>query len=230
MKDFPYLATVARSVLAVQATSAASERVFSSAGFIGNRHRSRLSVDSLELCTLVKDALKQGIDLTKEAKELWRKKNSIANKKRSETQIERMKEHATKKAREMARGVPPFAELSSPSIQEEENMADSESFEIEFSSDQEELVLWDALTGAGDELVDAKSLKRLFDEEVEGEEDENIDSVSANEQHILRPKYNANRISGASEMMEALSIANKPGSQIILPGDDNFNKKVVVDE
>ena len=74
MKDFPYLATVARSVLAVQATSAASERVFSSAGFIGNRHRSRLSVDSLELCTLVKDALKQGIDLTKEAKELWRKK------------------------------------------------------------------------------------------------------------------------------------------------------------
>jgi len=94
---FPQLAKVARSILAIQATSAASERVFSSAGFIGNRHRSRLSLDSLEVCTLVRDALKQNIDIRKMVGELNAEKKEKANRQRSETQTKRVEMGFTSK-------------------------------------------------------------------------------------------------------------------------------------
>jgi hAT family C-terminal dimerisation region/Hermes transposase DNA-binding domain len=87
---FPQLAKVARSILAIQATSAVSERVFSSPEFTKNRHRSRLSLDSLEICTLVRDALKQNIDLGKIMGEVNAEKKEKAKRKRKESQTKRM--------------------------------------------------------------------------------------------------------------------------------------------
>jgi hypothetical protein len=65
---FPCLAHVARTLLAAQATSAASERVFSAAGNIASKLRNTLTPDSLELCVLVRSAIKNGINLRSEFK------------------------------------------------------------------------------------------------------------------------------------------------------------------
>jgi len=98
---FPNLSKVARSILAVQATSAASERIFSNGGFIGNHHRNRLSADALEVCTLVRDALAQNIDLRKMVQDIWKEKKESANKKRSVAQTKLIEmRSAAKKARQ----------------------------------------------------------------------------------------------------------------------------------
>ena len=81
--QFPYLAHAARSLLAMQATSAASERMFSSAGFVSNPTRNRLSPDTLELCVLVTSALRNGIDLREGVRRLKEEKKTGANAKRS---------------------------------------------------------------------------------------------------------------------------------------------------
>jgi hypothetical protein len=83
--SYPLLAHVARSLLSVQATSAACERAFSSAGLIANHLRSSLSPDTLELCALVKSALQNGLDLRAELRALRAKAADVANKKRSAT-------------------------------------------------------------------------------------------------------------------------------------------------
>jgi hypothetical protein len=60
---YPHLAHVARSLLSVQATSAASERLFSSAGLISSKLRSSLSPDTLEACATIRDAVSRGVDV-----------------------------------------------------------------------------------------------------------------------------------------------------------------------
>ena len=97
--EFPNLSKVARSILAIQATSAASERIFSNAGFIGNPRRNRLSVDSLEICTLVRDALAQNIDLKQRVKEIWKRKNDKAKERRLETRQNKIENGSAKKNR-----------------------------------------------------------------------------------------------------------------------------------
>jgi len=57
----------ARLVLCVPASSAASERVFSSAGFIVDKQRSRLSEDNVIMLTTVRDYLKRMTDIECEA-------------------------------------------------------------------------------------------------------------------------------------------------------------------
>lgn len=52
---FPRLAKVARRFLSCQATSAASERVFSRSGGIATKTRNRLSGSTLQMLTFLKD-------------------------------------------------------------------------------------------------------------------------------------------------------------------------------
>jgi hypothetical protein len=82
-RRFPHLAHVARTLLSAQATSAASERVFSTTGFIMSVVRSSLSPDMLELCALVKSAVKNGIDLRAEVGHLKTARKLAANKRRT---------------------------------------------------------------------------------------------------------------------------------------------------
>ena len=80
---YPHLAHVARSLLAIQATSAASERLFSVAGFSADGTRNRVSPDTLELAVLVRSAIQNGIDLREEVRRLQNAKATTANAKRS---------------------------------------------------------------------------------------------------------------------------------------------------
>lgn len=57
--SFPILAHVARSVLAAQATSAGSERLFSSARIVMGELRGQLRGDTAEACVVGRDALRQ---------------------------------------------------------------------------------------------------------------------------------------------------------------------------
>ena len=49
----------------VLSTYAASERMFSSSGFVNSPTRNRLSPDTLELCVLVKSALRNGTNFAR---------------------------------------------------------------------------------------------------------------------------------------------------------------------
>ena len=51
---FPHLYKLARSILAVPATSASSEREFSAAGFLLNEKRSRLKPETVESLLLIR--------------------------------------------------------------------------------------------------------------------------------------------------------------------------------
>ena len=59
---FPKLAKVARRFLSVQATSAASERVFSRSGGVSTKIRNRLNGETLQMLTFLRD----NKDLTKQ--------------------------------------------------------------------------------------------------------------------------------------------------------------------
>ncbi|KAG5462785.1 MAG: ribonuclease H-like domain-containing protein [Olpidium bornovanus] len=57
--EFPTLAKMARNVLAIQATSAPSERVFSSGRRVLRWDRTRMSPETLEMLVLIKDWYKE---------------------------------------------------------------------------------------------------------------------------------------------------------------------------
>ena len=67
----------------ILSTYAASERMFSSSGFVNSPTRNRLSPDTLELCVLVTSALRNGIDLREGVRRLKEEKKTGANAKRS---------------------------------------------------------------------------------------------------------------------------------------------------
>jgi hAT family C-terminal dimerisation region len=153
--EFPHLASVARSLLAAQATSAPSERLFSNARFIGNRHRSRLTTDSLESCALLRDALKQDIDVKKLVNDIWQKKRESTNRKRSETRFQRMEgDPSDKKAR--------FGDESTPPTRDDD---------IDLTDDDDEP---EVETRETSEEVTKRQLKiaQLLFDNVESDEDE----------------------------------------------------------
>jgi hypothetical protein len=79
----PVLAVLARSLLSMQASSAASERLFSVSGMIVTPLRSQLSTQNVEAATLVRAAVLSGIDLRPEIARLQRENAQTANQKRS---------------------------------------------------------------------------------------------------------------------------------------------------
>jgi hypothetical protein len=97
---YPHLARVARSLLAVPASSASSERLFSSAGLVSSGLRARMSADMLELCALTRSAIKEGFDVRELVARLIKAKAEAANKKRSATMVLR---HAAKRMRQWTR-------------------------------------------------------------------------------------------------------------------------------
>jgi hypothetical protein len=58
---YPHLAHVARTILAAPASSAGTERLFSSAGLASSGLRASISPDTLEMCALVRSAQKDGM-------------------------------------------------------------------------------------------------------------------------------------------------------------------------
>lgn len=81
--QFPLLAHVSSSILCVQASSAASERLFSASGSTASLQRSSLSPDMLEVCNMVQSAARNGIDVRAEVAEELQLKMLDANAKRS---------------------------------------------------------------------------------------------------------------------------------------------------
>lgn len=79
---YPHLAHVARSLLSVQATSAASERLFSAAGLVSTKLRSSLSPDVLEACALTRDAISRGVDVFAAVERLREKRRAERRAKR----------------------------------------------------------------------------------------------------------------------------------------------------
>lgn len=84
--NFPVLGHIARVLLPAQATSAASEEAFSSAGFIMSPHRASMSVDSLELAVVLRNAIKNGFNIHDAYFAHLQVKKADANRKRSATQ------------------------------------------------------------------------------------------------------------------------------------------------
>ena len=82
---YPRLAHVARSLLAVQATSAASERLFSQAGLLSTAIRNRLSAESIEMSVILRSAFRNGVNLVDRAKNLSAENRMKANQKRRDT-------------------------------------------------------------------------------------------------------------------------------------------------
>jgi hypothetical protein len=85
---YPCLSQLACSILALQASSAESERGFSRAGIIDTALRNRLSAESLEAATIVRSAELGGISLLDVMEKMQLEKKAAANKKRSATQLE----------------------------------------------------------------------------------------------------------------------------------------------
>jgi hypothetical protein len=65
-KTFKHLSLLARSVLPVQCSSAAAERLFSAANNICSGNRTRLSSALLEAATMVRSVVQNGVDLRAE--------------------------------------------------------------------------------------------------------------------------------------------------------------------
>jgi hAT family C-terminal dimerisation region len=163
--SFPYLSHVARSLFSVQATSAASERVFSSAGFISSATRSVMSPDTLELCVMVRSATRNGIDIRAELAQLFLEKKEAANAKRSAaTKAQRAQQKAAKRAR-VEGAAAAAAAAAAEAVEEEEPEAAEEPLQ---GDDLEEAVV--ALQAIGP----FEELGGLFEEEV-GEEAEAAD-------------------------------------------------------
>ena len=59
--SFPIISYVAKIILVISASSAESERHFSSAGHIARKHHNRLKDDAVESCVLYYEALRKGI-------------------------------------------------------------------------------------------------------------------------------------------------------------------------
>jgi hypothetical protein len=81
--ELPYYAVIVRSIMSAQAASSASERVFSTAGWLQNPLRNRLSPNTLEQLTLLMSAFKNNIDLRKDVAEMLEARKKRANEKRS---------------------------------------------------------------------------------------------------------------------------------------------------
>ena len=81
----PYYAVIVRSIMSAQASSSASERVFSTAGWLQNPLRKRLSPNTPEQLPLLQSAFKNNIDLRKDVAELLEARMKRANEKRSAT-------------------------------------------------------------------------------------------------------------------------------------------------
>jgi hAT family C-terminal dimerisation region len=156
--EFPNLSIVARSMLGIQASaSAASERIFSNPGFTGNPRRNRVSVDSLEICTLVRDALAENIDLKQRVKERRKEKNEEMKKKRS----------VIRSARKKRREDVDVGDGSCWSGNEDEDG------EIGLTSGEEESVIKERMTN------DRLAQRKLMSKFLEGEEDEAGDAGEA---------------------------------------------------
>lgn len=84
---YPILAHVARSLLAVPATSSSVERLFSSAGLVSSGLRGSVTADTLEMSALVRSAAKGGIDVRDVVGRLLKRNADAANAKRSATLI-----------------------------------------------------------------------------------------------------------------------------------------------
>jgi hAT family C-terminal dimerisation region/Hermes transposase DNA-binding domain len=177
-KEFPNLSKVARSILSIQAISAASERLFSSAGFIGNPHRNRLSDNSLELCTLVKDALKQNIDLKKRMKEIWQRRSEKAKAKRLESRLK----HFAPSGKKTKQGDAPVDDLT----RRDENESDDGS---DFTPGEEGKTQEDMITS--EEVRIAKLASSLLageaDDIEEDVDDNNGDDSNLNDAKGLKP-------------------------------------------
>jgi hypothetical protein len=94
-----------------------------------------LSDDFLELCTLVKDALKQNIDLKKRMKEIWQRRSEKAKAKRLESRLK----HFAPAGKKTRQGDTPVDDLT----RRDENESDDGS---DFTPGEEEKTQEDIIT------------------------------------------------------------------------------------
>jgi hypothetical protein len=133
----PYYAVIVRSIMSAQAASSASERVFSTAGWLQNPLRNRLSPNTLEQLTLLMSAFKNNIDLRKDVAELLEARKKRANEKRSAAAAlaNAAKKHAAAPAAAAAAGSDAAAENAVPIIVDGDAPADLDDDDVDDDND-----------------------------------------------------------------------------------------------
>ena len=127
-KELPYYAVIFRSIMSAQASSSASERVFSTAGWLQNPLRNRLSPNMLEQLTLLPSAFKNNIVLRKDVAELLEARKKRANDKRRAAAVlaTAAKKHAATPAAAAAAGADAAAANAVPVVVDNASAVDED--------------------------------------------------------------------------------------------------------